>query len=129
MADSRAAAKLYTVEVGQHRGIEEIKSLVKTRDKHGEPIVAHDEETGYALFLGKTTSNGHWQKQRKARYTTRPSDRGNANVHRAFYVHRKPYVALHGVDVTQTGSHLCGRAHCFNPYHIIDESQHDNNSR
>lgn len=130
-AGTGTAPKLYTVELGHHRCISILRECVGAKDKEGNPLVELDEELGCALFKGKTTGDGHWQIQRRPRYLTRESNRaqGNTNTHRHYYVHRIAYVALHGVDVALTGSHLCGRANCFNPYHIWDESQHLNNDR
>lgn len=101
------------------------------KDRAGNTLVEFDQDLGCALFKGPTTKDGHWQIQRRPRYLTRQASRaqGSSNAHRAYYVHRIAYVALHGRDIALTGSHLCGRANCFNPYHIYDESQHLNNDR
>lgn len=124
------ASKLYTVELGRHRCIEILKECLGRTDKEGNSLIQHDPELGCALYLGRVSSDGHWQIQRAARYITRESTRAaGSGAHRAYYVHRIAYVALHGQDILQTGSHLCGNANCFNPYHIKDESQNDNNDR
>jgi hypothetical protein len=125
-------AKLYSVELGQHRCIAILRECLARKDGQGQTLIQFDFATGCTLFTGKTTGDGHWQIQRQPRYILRESRRTSAsgsNKHRAYYVHRIAYVALHGQDIAQTGSHLCGNANCFNPYHIRDESQHDNNSR
>ena len=126
-AANPTAPKLYTVELGQSRCIAILRELLQ---QHADNI-REDEVTGCVLYQGRTTGDGHWQIQRRPRYATRESRRSNAheNRHRAYYVHRIAYVALHGQDIGLTGSHLCGNGNCFNPYHIRDESQLDNNSR
>jgi hypothetical protein len=130
-ADTSTASKLYTVELGQHRCIQILRECLNQTDKEGNTLIEHDEKLGCCLYKGKTTSDGHWQIQRRPRYLTRESRRasGSSNAHRAYYVHRIAYVALHGRDLAATGSHLCGKANCFNPYHICDESQFKNNDR
>lgn len=130
-AGTSTASKLYTVELGQHRCISILRECMGQKDKDGNSLIEDDAELGCCLYKGKTTSDGHWQIQRRPRYLTRESKRaeGSSNAHRAYYVHRIAYVALHGRDIEATGSHLCGRANCFNPYHIVDESQFKNNDR
>lgn len=130
-AGSSTAPKLYTVELGQHRCISILRECMEAVDKDGNVLVEFDEELGCALYKGKTTGDGYWQIQRRPRYLTRESKRaeGSGNAHRHYYVHRIAFVALHGLDIALTGSHLCGRANCFNPYHIWDESQQLNNDR
>lgn len=120
-------AKLYTIELGQTRCIAILRELM---EKEGSKI-RRDTVTGCVLYEGRRTKDGHWQIQRRPRYITRDSQRSeaNKNQHKAYYVHRIAYVALYGQDIDMTGSHLCGNANCFNPYHILDESQHDNNNR
>ncbi|KAI0096860.1 hypothetical protein GGR51DRAFT_542350 [Nemania sp. FL0031] len=124
-SSSKAAPKRYTIELGQHQCIAILKECYNNKS------VRVVSATGCALYEGKLTRDGHWQIQRKPRYFTRASNRSSEskNAHKAYYVHRIAYVALHGSDITMTGSHLCGNANCFNPYHIYDESQMDNNSR
>ena len=46
-----------------------------------------------------------------------------------FQWHVVAYLAHTGRNIEQTASHLCGRSVCFNPTHIVDESQADNLSR
>lgn len=130
-AGSSTASKLYTVELGQHRCIQILRECLEARDKDGNSLIEFDDELGCTLYKGRTTSDGHWQIQRRPRYFTRQSRRaeGSSNTHRHYYVHRIAFVALHGLDIALTGSHLCGRANCFNPYHICDESQMLNNDR
>jgi hypothetical protein len=129
-AGPSTASKLYTVELGQHRCIQILRECLSQKDKDGNSLIENDGELGCCTYNGKTTSDGHWQIQRRPRYLTRESMRASgSNTHRAYYVHRIAYVALHGRDIAQTGSHLCGKANCFNPYHICDESQFKNNDR
>lgn len=120
-----SAPKLYTVELGRHRCI----AILRANSCRGD--VQEDSATGCLLYMGKTTQDGHWQISRQPRYITRPSRRSedHKNRYRSYYMHRIAYVALHGTDLTMTGSHLCGHANCFNPYHIVDESQQKNNDR
>lgn len=120
---STGQAKLYTIELGQHRCI----TLLRELSQH--PLVQHRAGTGCSIFTGRLTGDGYWQIQRIPTYYTRESRRSGTNNHRAYYVHRIAFVALHGRDIQQTGSHLCGNSNCFNPYHIVDEPQAVNNSR
>jgi hypothetical protein len=43
--------------------------------------------------------------------------------------HTLAYLAEHGENIVGSSSHLCGRSTCFNPDHIVDESQAKNLSR
>ncbi|KAI1258364.1 hypothetical protein F5Y18DRAFT_413862 [Xylariaceae sp. FL1019] len=118
------APKLYIAELGQNRCIQILRECFTNRHVVQDPI------TGCCLYRGKLTSDGHWQIQRRPKQQTRPSNRAtDGNRHRAYYVHRIAYAALWGKDILETGSHLCGNANCFNPYHIWDESQLLNNDR
>jgi hypothetical protein len=113
--------KRYAIELGQHECHKILKQLRNTLDKDRQPIIKQDPDTACELYQGKLTHDGHWQIQRAPRIQTRASQRSSSNQHRAYYVHRIAYVALHGVDVEHTASHLCGHGNCVNPFHIHDE--------
>lgn len=126
-----SAPKSYLIELGGQRQCYQIwKECFDRRNRAGQREVVSDV-LGCLLFEGRVTQEGYWQIQRPAAYLTRASNRASAhqNRHRAYYVHRLGYSALYGLDIQQSGSHLCGRANCINPFHLVDESQRLNDAR
>lgn len=104
------------------------QAILRDKIEQNKHQIRTDEQTGCELWLGKLAAGGYWQIQ----YIPATSDvdlRSRDRPHHAYFVHRIAYVALHGKDLQQTGSHVCGNANCANPYHIVDETQADNNSR
>lgn len=121
--------KQYSIELGQERCRNILRDLLYQHEDSTPPKIVRDAVLGCVLYLGKLTNDGHWQIQRSPRYLTRPSGRTGDNHHRAYYVHRIAYVALHDSDPILTASHLCGHGNCINPFHLVDESIGSNVAR
>ena len=56
-------------------------------------------------------------------------DRPLRNTEKNYLLHKIAFAGENGRDLVGVGSHLCGEKSCFNPAHIVDESQSVNISR
>src|SRR5262249_44534037 len=76
-------------------------------------------QAGYGVTKAFTNA------QIRAAAPARPSRNSEKN----YLLHKIAYAAENGRDLVGVGSPLCGAKSCFNPTHIVDESQSENISR
>lgn len=120
----------YGAELGQARAVEILNARLAQRDKWDT-----DVHTGCWLWQTGLTNTGRVEVKRytntqlQLRRTTGVGPARNSGYH--FQLHRVAYLARHGRDVTpgNVGSHRCEVPNCFNPDHVLDESQSANLSR
>ena len=95
----------YGQEIGQARAVQ-IIAQAKEKRCHEDP------ETGCWLFTGSKNTDGYGQVMVRKNSTIAAGLTGRRSQ-TAMLLHKIAYVAEHGHDVTDHGSHICSRPACF----------------